>query len=135
MTTPPIISLPPDPQGEPFVWLVLFCIGLMVGLLDYLTKGIAVDEGRWSSLPSIMQGHSWGAIMIGLYYLHVIVLALWLSPVYWWGLLLFANEDFGYWLWRYVATGRVANRLPFNLHRHIYFGWITISNIIVLLLV
>jgi hypothetical protein len=134
MTTPPIISLPPDPPAY-FVWLYSALLAACIGGFDYLTKGLATDAGRWIDLPKIMQGYSWGVIMLTVYGAGIALIAVTTGhDGYWCGLILFANEDMAYWSWRYLLTGKKAVRLPMNLNRNVYFGWIIVSNIFVFLL-
>ena len=132
MSTPPIISLPPDPPAY-FVWLYSALLAACIGGFDYLTKGLATDAGRWPDLPKIMQGHSWGVIMLTVYGAGIALIAVTTGhDGYWYGLILFANEDMAYWSWRYLLTGRKPNKLPFEINKYIYSVWIIVSNVVVL---
>jgi len=123
MTTPPIISLPPDPPAY-FVWLYSALLAACIGGIDYITKGLAVDYGMWPRLPWFQRGYYWAAVMFVLYLLSIIALAN-ISTVYYWGILLFFNEDLFYWIWRFLINGR---SIKYQVNKYVYWLLLITTN-------
>ena len=123
-------------------YIQILGIGIAIGLLDYLIKGVP----KWDTLGDIFQGISWGLIISILYILAIVALACAnMKLLLLVGILAVINEDFSYWIFRYIfmkvkfRKSRVVSigwilKPPLNIPVWLYYSYLVLINVILIYL-
>ena len=116
-------------------YFLILGIGVAIGFIDFAIKEIP----KWDDLKPIFQGTSWHMIIAALYILVITGLSTaHFRPVLYFGLFAIINEDFAYWIFRYIYvklkyrnkayTAGWKLRPPFNLPVWLYYSYLLLIN-------
>jgi len=106
-------------------YIQILGIGIAIGLIDYLIKGVP----KWKELAPIFQGESWHIIIGFMYILAIVMLAYAnLNILVLIGVFGIINEDFSYWIFRFIHKRWWKLKPPFDIPVWFYYSLLILIN-------